>query len=344
MAQQSNVLECSTSNRASSRSDTATDAVAVRRLITNDADEQAANLGRWDQTYEQLTAGRFEGRLTEVWLDQLQVFRETTTQSVYQAGHAWHGSHTFGIPVAMSGPATFHGRAMEPNSLLTLRADGELDFRTPLRLDIIGICVPTDELLQCALHYEELDIESLLQNADLVHCSSADLWSIRRCLSESFSTLEAHAGALSRHPSARKAARDAILAQLCEVLCASRANGPRPMSLVLRQHLVDRAKALALQDPCIPVTVADLCRRLRVSRRTLQYSFQDTIGISPSTYLRAVRLNGARRELKSHGGAFASVQDAAAHWGFWHLGHFSADYKRMFGELPSDTLRKRTAA
>ena len=34
-----------------------------------------------------------------------------------------------------------------------------------------------------------------------------------------------------------------------------------------------------------------------------------------------------------------SVADVAASWGFWHLSHFAADYKAMFGELPSETLR-----
>jgi len=33
------------------------------------------------------------------------------------------------------------------------------------------------------------------------------------------------------------------------------------------------------------------------------------------------------------------VQDIAARWGFWHLSHFANDYRRMFGELPSETLR-----
>ena len=33
-----------------------------------------------------------------------------------------------------------------------------------------------------------------------------------------------------------------------------------------------------------------------------------------------------------------SVADAANEWGFWHMGQFAKDYRRMFGELPSETL------
>jgi AraC-like DNA-binding protein len=49
-------------------------------------------------------------------------------------------------------------------------------------------------------------------------------------------------------------------------------------------------------------------------------------------------LNGVRRGLRDAEKGVA-VQDVAAHWGFWHLGQFAQDYKRLFGELPSTTLR-----
>ena len=69
--------------------------------------------------------------------------------------------------------------------------------------------------------------------------------------------------------------------------------------------------------------------------RKLNDCFQEALGTSPLKYLRAVRLNGVRRELRM--GA-PSVQDVAARWGFWHHGEFAAAYRRQFGELPSQTL------
>jgi AraC family transcriptional regulator, ethanolamine operon transcriptional activator len=86
-----------------------------------------------------------------------------------------------------------------------------------------------------------------------------------------------------------------------------------------------------------PVTVTQLCEVTNVSRRTLQYSFESILGISPIQYLRISRLNGVRRSLvqAQHGQA---VSDIAAQWGFWHLSQFAKDYKQLFGEQPSQTL------
>ncbi len=91
-----------------------------------------------------------------------------------------------------------------------------------------------------------------------------------------------------------------------------------------------------LQHTGEPLSMLEVCRRVGASRRKLNYCFQEALGTSPVKYLRAVRMNGARRELRS--GA-TSVHDAASRWGFWHLGQFSRDYKQQFGELPSATLR-----
>jgi AraC family ethanolamine operon transcriptional activator len=83
----------------------------------------------------------------------------------------------------------------------------------------------------------------------------------------------------------------------------------------------------------------ELCRRTGASRRKLSYSFQEVLGTSPAKYLRAARLNGVRRELKAASRSQLNVQDVASRWGFDHLSQFSQDYKHLFGELPSDTLK-----
>ena len=114
---------------------------------------------------------------------------------------------------------------------------------------------------------------------------------------------------------------------------AAAAAAVRKLHLEALQQLGADAAPIAEEGALLQV-----CRHVGASRRKLNDCFRDVLGTSPLTYLRALRLNGVRRELR--GGA-ASVQQAAARWGFWHLGELAADYRRQFGELPSQTLKQR---
>ena len=86
-----------------------------------------------------------------------------------------------------------------------------------------------------------------------------------------------------------------------------------------------------------PPTVESTCRAAGVSWRSLNYAFREIFGVTPKQYLQATRLDGVRKELHRKGPS-AKISEVAAHWGFWHMGQFAADYRRQFGELPSETL------
>lgn len=108
-------------------------------------------------------------------------------------------------------------------------------------------------------------------------------------------------------------------------------------TVAARKRLVDRACERMLAGADEPLSMLSVCREVGASRRKLNYCFQDVLGTSPVKNLRAERLNGVRRALRA--GRAGSVQEAAARWGFRHLGQFARDYQRQFGELPSATLR-----
>ncbi|MEY3298568.1 MAG: hypothetical protein RLZZ597_1828, partial [Cyanobacteriota bacterium] len=52
------------------------------------------------------------------------------------------------------------------------------------------------------------------------------------------------------------------------------------------------------------------------------------------------RLHGIRRALLHSDPKPETVAQIAHQWGFFSLGHFARDYKTLFGELPSETLRR----
>ncbi|KAA1189539.1 helix-turn-helix domain-containing protein [Pseudohalioglobus sediminis] len=86
------------------------------------------------------------------------------------------------------------------------------------------------------------------------------------------------------------------------------------------------------------ITVDELCRASACSISTLERAFRERFGIGPKRYLMAVRLSGVRKALLCSSRE-ESIGDVAARMGFWHMSKLAADYKRMFGELPSHTSR-----
>ena len=93
----------------------------------------------------------------------------------------------------------------------------------------------------------------------------------------------------------------------------------------------------------LPVTMADLVAASQVAGRTLIQHFRDFKGTSPMRYLREARFARVRRELLA-ADPEESVTRIASDWGFTHLGRFAVEYRRRFGECPSDTLRRKGRA
>jgi AraC-like DNA-binding protein len=101
------------------------------------------------------------------------------------------------------------------------------------------------------------------------------------------------------------------------------------------------AEEFALSQSNDHLYVSDLCRVAGVSERTLEYAFKEVMGLTPVTYLIRVRLHRVRQALLAATQGTTTVSTEALNWGFWHFGEFSRAYKDCFGELPSDTLRRK---
>jgi AraC family ethanolamine operon transcriptional activator len=110
-----------------------------------------------------------------------------------------------------------------------------------------------------------------------------------------------------------------------------------------KHQAAKRAEAYLRQRLDWPVTVRELCEAVGVGVRCLELGFLETFGISPKAYITTLRLNGIRKDmLQATSGA--RVSDYAAKWGFFHFSRFAADYRKFFGESPSETLARATCS
>jgi transcriptional regulator GlxA family with amidase domain len=106
--------------------------------------------------------------------------------------------------------------------------------------------------------------------------------------------------------------------------------------------VITRADEALRDGTTAAVRVTDLAHAAGVSVRTVFRTSARHLGGPPITQLRCWRLEQARRRLLRPAPG-ETVTSAATDAGFFHLGRFSAFYRRHFGELPSETLRRAQA-
>jgi AraC-like DNA-binding protein len=106
------------------------------------------------------------------------------------------------------------------------------------------------------------------------------------------------------------------------------------------QKIMQRLHAFLRANPTRPVYVLEIARAVGASVRSLSECCQEHLGMGPKKYLLLRRLHLARRALLNANLHVDTVTDIATQYGFWQFGRFSGQYRSLFGELPSATLRR----
>jgi AraC-like DNA-binding protein len=102
---------------------------------------------------------------------------------------------------------------------------------------------------------------------------------------------------------------------------------------------IETAEQYMRANAHLPLSLGDICLATGVNARTLQHTFRKMRGCTPMKFLRNLRMEEVRQGL-SEPTETTSVSGEAARWGFLHFGRFSNEYRSLYGELPSETIRR----
>jgi AraC family ethanolamine operon transcriptional activator len=308
------------------------DLKVVRRRY-QDIEAQAVSIAGHRQTYTQLTRGQFEGRLESYAVsDRTAFFVETANQSIRKQFEVLPGDLRVGF---LLGGFTCHG-----NGVPLITGD------TSVNLSSTSLDLHFGETYRgCWVTLAEAEVAALTP-------PGKQLWTLAKA---GRSQVRGAAGALFQQTIAT--AREALFkpdlpAPGPEVVGAIERSivsaaawaattafdleaEPRRSCASHRTRLLRRACEVIDAKLSCGLTMSKLCSIIGTSRRTLENIFREAFGVSPYQYVCAVRLNAIRRELLADDYAGASIGDIAARWGVWHFSRFAADYRNMFGKLPS---------
>jgi len=128
--------------------------------------------------------------------------------------------------------------------------------------------------------------------------------------------------------------------QLIHALVDCLSTGPLDGDASAQRHWDGLARFEDLPQMQPFIGVAEISAALGVSDQMLRRGCDEHLGMSPTSYLRLRRMSLVYRVLRRGDPDAASVSKVARRYGFRQLGRFAADYRALFGELPSATLRR----
>lgn len=246
------------------------------------------------------------------------------------------------ICLPLRGDLTLEARSAEMDGLgrsegfITAYSSGRMIFQPKSAVVLVTAeCAPTAEamrLLDC-----EMD-PSVLADRFAGVSSAALIGPFRRTVMHALREIDDTPVPVTRLKRFRNAKGEVLLLNMAALLAGTvRTVEERraPHSRVLRRAC-DYIESAAPDE----FSFADLAAHAGTSLRTVQLAFRRELGTTVSAHVRQRRLAAARALLlqapPSH-----SVSSVAEQLGFYHLGRFSAEYRRAFGERPSDTVRRR---
>jgi AraC family ethanolamine operon transcriptional activator len=315
---------------------------AVTVVEISDPTAAGAGIELIDQDVMQLRSMPLRARRVIVRLESAAVVFHSTNLRVRTRTSARKGLLAY-VTFGPQANGTVNGLPVRPGLMLAAEPEAEVRFVVDAGWESITFFLPPQDIsahLSARQRENEFrlphGVETLQVNAEKVR----ELFKWGKRLVD---TAARQPALFNERKNERVAAQVELLETLLATLDVADDFEPTRSDRTQQAHslIVKTAEDYALSHADEPLYVSDLCRVAAVSERTLEYAFKEVMGLPPVTYLIRLRLHRVRQALLAATQGSTTVSAEALNWGFWHFGEFSRTYKECFGELPSDTLRRK---
>ena len=315
--------------------------ISISHLKSNDPDEISEILKDWNHEYIPLERSKYSWDIDLIEIDEFQIFEQSFGGITLAQGQLPPDTCGFAIPQIVSEGCLFVGQEVTFDTGFMSQYSQEYELKTGANHKHIVFIAPITQVLSCAKQMQyPLTNEDLTRG--LVIPNPRAYQQFTHYLQELLILAKTQPQTLTdsiKNQSLKQLILADLLPLFVDVLMVKPVTY-LPAKESAQRCLVKQATTLIKENIKHPISLTDLCQNIGKSQRSLYYGFQEAYGLAPMTYLKILRLNGIRQVLKSADPNVNTVTEIATDWGFWHIGQFCADYKKMFGETPATTLKQ----
>lgn len=289
----------------------------------------------WDLDFRQLDGGELDAKVIAIAVSMGVILKVEFNRSFHQVGHSPDDLLTFGVPGLDVDEFGWCSKRTRGGSLLNFNLGGGFEGVSPAGFN--GHTFTFDKMALQA-HAERLglqeDVETMVRQCS--YWRSPATLSLSRSLDRLTQRLQ-FLGEQELHDHSELLNEEIATTVIRSLVTDSSWNALGRSDT--HRDILERSLAVLEDIDNLPITVDELSRRAGTSLSTLKRVFIEEFGLSPKAYIRCRCLSAVRDEL-AHSVPGTLIADVANRWGFWHMGQFAADYHKMFGMLPSQTIGK----
>lgn len=297
----------------------------------------------WDQRYDLMDRGGFEGGIKLCHLGQRQLSEVYWGNRIRYQGIVPPGHTAMGLPIIQSAPGKWLGVDAEQDDVLIQRPGQQGDFVSPEKWRTLVLSTPdyrfsdlfsaisgtTDvdpNVLHGVFRVSPLHTSELRQQAENIFAAAS---TVSHTASQNNTSIQLTTQML-----------DAFETGFVWAVVHALENRYQSHASRSAGKIVQRAEEYANSVTHRQVSILELCQICEVGERTLHNAFNQRLDASPSSWLRALRLNRAYKTLRCAPPKRGLVKAVALEHGFIHFGRFAEHYSSFFGETPSETMAR----
>lgn len=308
----------------------------------SDLNEYLAALGGLvESRLTQLEPGPLTVKTGLISLDDISLSTMSTDRALFESFAVPAGVHFIFLAPELPLPCLFCGKSLGADSFGIFQGGSSYMSLSGAGHRFVEVSLPLSYLPEAIAAHPRWQQMRAPEEA-VFSISQLGATQLRTALLGLFSLQEDFAVVQAKTPG-RDALKEWLVASLVELLKKVLAIPAAQTKTVQRLRFDLFHSALECIDAGLgePLSTSLLAKRLRVSPRLLQYTFQDYARITPGRYILHRRLQTIRSEIKRPSGPTMSLLEHALAYGLEHPGRFSQEYKRLFGELPSMTKKQQ---
>lgn len=302
-------------------------------------EEMSSLISQWDIDFRQLSSEQSKSRIFQAHTGSMLLANVEFGCVVEHKGATPDSMRTFALLYAGSPEFKWFGHTVNQNDLMIFPVHGENHAFSRIGFKAMTISFPESELIELFEYYGIRNISQYLRPDEVVKEVEKEYLNELRALLLELEQALKDSEHFENHLSFIKTIQNQIIHTLFDIIIGSRFN---PQRLNLRHFLLLNQFIEFIDDQIDEqISLKDLYMKTQVSDRTMQNLFREYIGLSPKSYISGKKLYNVHRQLWHARSSEQSITDIAANTGFWHMGQFAADYSKLFGELPSETIRRQ---